>query len=42
VTPDEKKNVFDIIEENEGFTMEYLIELREVCKIPMKDYMQNM
>ena len=41
MTPDEKKNAFDIIEENEGFTMECLLELREVCKIPTKD-MQNM
>ena len=41
MTTDEKKNDFDIIEENEGFTMECLLELREVCKIPTKD-MQNM
>jgi hypothetical protein len=39
--PDEKKNAFDTIEENEGFTMECLIELRQVCKITTKD-MQNM
>jgi hypothetical protein len=39
--PKEKGNGFDVIKENGGFTMECLIELREKCKIPMKD-MHNM
>jgi hypothetical protein len=39
--PEEKRNAFDVIKENGGFTMECLIELRELCKIPTKD-MQNM
>jgi hypothetical protein len=39
--PEEKRNAFDVIKENGGFTMECLIELRESCIIPMKD-MQNM
>jgi hypothetical protein len=41
MTPEEKRTAFDIIEENEGFTMVCLIELKEVCKIPTKD-MLNM
>jgi hypothetical protein len=41
MTPDEKKNDFDIIEENKGFTMECLLELQKTCNISTKD-MQNM
>jgi hypothetical protein len=39
--PKEKRNDFDVIKENGGFTMECLIEHRKKCKIPAKD-MQNM
>ena len=41
MTPDGKKNTFDIIEENKRFTMECFLELRKTCNIPTKD-MQNM
>jgi hypothetical protein len=39
--PEEKRNAFDVIEENGGFTMECLIELRQTCRIPTKD-LQNL